>query len=619
MTLLEQARQLRQEGRLVDRVDEIVAGLPDQDVLSICRIGQLLTGLDTAAAADRHPHLPTATVSVIGSSTLAPIRAPLAGMLGCRGFLPTVHVGSYDRYMTELLGGAPGEDTADAIVVVLDAQEIFRRMGAVWTPGHVADAWDAVLGDIVASVGALRQRTGCPVVLTTVELPLRRLAELVDMASRTELSLIWREANSRLLRLAGDLAGVYVIDSTPLVAQAGSLSDERLAAYAQIRYTDAYFTELSRELAALVAALRGRGSKCLVVDLDGTMWGETLSEVGSDGLVSGEGPVGECFSAMQGVVRQLASQGVLLAVSSKNDEESVRAALRDNGRIDLTEDDFVAIAANWDPKPGNIRAIATNLNIGLDSLVFVDDSASERGAVRAALPAVRVIAVDRREPARHAYAVLRDGYFRSLRLTDDDRLRARRYRAESRRLAFERSADSVADYLAGLCTRIDIAEPADADLARISQLTLRTNQYNTTTVRRGRDEVAALRDGAGSLVFGVRCSDSYGDHGLIGAVFVEIIEQTWHIGNFAMSCRVLGRNVEDAVIGWVCRRAAAAGGTAVTGAFVAPPGKAKAAGLFRDLGFTAVVETPEAASYRLELGDPPPYPAHIALAEPTPA
>ncbi|MFE1595646.1 HAD-IIIC family phosphatase [Nocardia sp. NPDC058705] len=615
MNLLEHARDLRRSGRLEAQLDEIIAGLPDQDDDTLCRIGQLLVTADADAVAGHHPALPSATVCVVGSSTLAPLRAPLAGMLGFRGFVPTIHVGDYAQYMTELLTGVDGEAEADAIVCVLDGQEVFRRLPAVWTPEQVADAWAAVLDELVVAVGGLRERSSCPVLLTTVELPPRRMAEIVDMTSRTQLSLAWREANSTLLRLSQELAGVYVIDSAPILAQAGSLADDRLAAYAQIRFSEGYFTELGREIAAIVAALRGRTSKCLVVDLDGTMWGEVLSEVGPTGVVSGEGPVGECFSAMQGVVRHLAAQGVLLAISSKNDDELVRTTLRDNANVDLGEDDFVTIAADWNPKPGNIEAIAQGLNIGLDSLVFVDDSVSERGSVRTALPSVRVVAVDHKEPALHAHAVLRAGYFRSLHVTADDLERAQRYRAETQRLEFQRSAGSIADYLVGLATRIEITEPTDAEIARISQITLRTNQFNTTTVRRDPSVVAALRDSPDAAVFGVRCTDRYGDHGLIGAAFVEITSDTWHIDNFAMSCRVLGRNVEDAVIAWICRRAEAAGATAVTGAFLASPKNAKAANLFAGLGFGTVSQSAHDASYRLELGDPPQLPPHIEVAD----
>lgn len=256
----------------------------------------------------------------------------------------------------------------------------------------------------------------------------------------------------------------------------------------------------------------------------------------------------EAFADFQDTARQLSSQGVLLAIASKNDDELVRQALTEHSGVRLGIDDFAVIVANWDPKPGNVAGIAQALNIGVDSLVFVDDNASERGSVRAAHPQVRTVAADPDDPARTVPALLRDGFFTTLRLTEDDRARPQRYRAEAERVSFRQTVDAVEDYLAGLQTEVTIAAADGTDVDRLSQLTLRTNQYNLTTLRLDPAAVQAFLGRPEAIVKTIRCADRFGDHGLVGALFAEIHDGRLDIVNFAMSCRVLGRGVESAAL-----------------------------------------------------------------------
>lgn len=616
--ILELVQSLRHSDELATSYDKVLPALATVSEAGLAKVGQRLTGLDLAAVAEHHRSIPTVRVAVLGSSTLAPVVAPLTGALAFRGFAPRVTTGSYGQYIPELL--MPGADVfgdgADAVLVLLDEQEVFRRIPVPWTVDAAEEAFDAFADELTAAIQGFRAHSSTPVILSTIVASARRGAQLVDVWSRARLGIAWRRLNTRLLELAADIPGLVVLDADPLAAAAeGAVADPRLAAYAQIRHSEVFLRELAREVAAVVAAQQGRTSKVLVLDLDGTTWGETLAEVGSTGLVSGEGPVGECFSAFQQAARQLSAQGVLLAIASKNDDGEVREVLRTNDRVAFTEDDFVAIAANWDPKPANIAAMADTLSLGLDSFVFIDDNPSEVGAVRTALPTVRVIGVDHTEPALHVGALLRHGYFTSLRITGEDAERTSRYRAEAKRATVRAAAGSIEDYLRELGTEVLIAPVGEDDIARVSQITLRTNQFNMTTLRM--DE-AAVREftAAGGIATTVRCTDRFGDHGLIGVLFAEPGETSWHITNFAMSCRVLGRGVEHAAIGWVLDQAKRAGADHVTARFVPSPKNARSAQLYPDLGFAPSTGADGAVDYRRELAELPVPPAHVAVRVP---
>lgn len=618
--LLDEVRLHRRAGTLPDALGDILPRIAAEPDAVRRRVGQALSTVDLTAVPDS---LARARVAVIGSSTLAPLVAPLLAELGVRGFAGSVSVGEYARYTAELiLPGADvlGEDpdSLDAVVCLIDDHELSRRLPAVWTVDDAKAVLEDAADELADALAVFRSRCRAPVVLPTPVLSSTWAAHLTDIRSRTSLALAWRAFTSRFLTLGDRVTGVYPVDTDPLAAESGPVRDERLAAYTSVRWSDDVLHGLSREIAAIVAACRGRTSKALVLDLDGTTWGGILADDGPDGIVSGEGPVGECFTAVQRYARQLASQGVILTVASKNDESAVREVLRSNANVALNEDDVVVLAADWNPKPGNIAGIADTLGIGVDALVFVDDSASETGAVRGALPAVQVLEVDRREPALHLPTLTRTGFFTTLVRTAEDSARSELYRTQAQRAEFRRTAASPQEYLASLGTEVEIAEATTTDLARISQITLRTNQFNTTTVRMDPDATLLAHEHPDTTIVGVRCWDRFGDHGTVGVAVVDTVGSVRDLRLFAMSCRVLGRGVEIAAIRHVLATAKSDGIASVTGSFVPSPKNAKAAGLLTDCGFVVEKQDRGRVLHRHDLTTLPEVPGHLSMSVPVP-
>ncbi|ADG99439.1 FkbH like protein [Segniliparus rotundus DSM 44985] len=575
------------EGRqaLAVRFTDVVTALSEADDRAVTRTGAVLKHIETA---DVPPSVPTARIAVLGTSTLGPLHAPLLGALAARGIAARAEFGDFDRLIAELFDPSTPALAHDPTAVVLlpDGEAVFRRVAVPFTAASAASAVESFVNDLISAIRAFRARSAAPVVVPTLLLSPERSSLLLDLPSRAQLAAAWNRANLRLLELGEEIPGVIPVDMNQLAAHAaGPARDPRLAAYAQAQFTEPVLLGYARQTAAAVAALLGRTCKCLVLDLDGTMWGGVLADDGPLGVVSGEGRVGEAFAEVHDVARQLSSQGVVLAVASKNDDEAARAALTEHPGVRLNVADFAVIAANWDPKPGNVAGIAETLNIGLDSLVFLDDNPSERGAVRAALPQVRTIAANADDPSLSAPALLRDGVFTSLRITDEDRLRPQMYRAETERASFRQSVGAVEDYLAGLETEVTIAAAGEQDVVRLSQLTLRTNQYNLTTARLDPDAVRSVLRRPQSIVKTVRCHDKFGDHGLVGALFAQIDGDRLEIMHFAMSCRVLGRGVEAAALRAVLDEGADRGARDAVGSFVRSAKNGRAADFFRQSDF----------------------------------
>ncbi|MEV4847810.1 HAD-IIIC family phosphatase [Micromonospora matsumotoense] len=579
------------------RVRDLLAELPDDQLE---RAGRLLDRVGADAVLAAHPDTPLVPVVVTGHGTVAPLVPLLTAQLARHGLLLRARVGDFGGYLDELAGA----DGTELVLALLDPQLVFDQVPLPWQPEDVARTFAAKI-DLIER---LLTDSTAPVVLNTIALPRTFPAQLVDHRSRATLGAVWREANARLLRLPQRHPSVVVLDLDPWAADGIGVRDARLSVYARAHLSPALLHAYARDVAHLARARTGGTRKVLALDLDDTVWGGVLGEVGPDGVQVAETHRGEAFRAFQRVVKQLGAQGVLVAAVSKNDPGPVRTTLRDHPGMTLREDDFVRVVANWRPKHENLRDLAADLNVGLDSVVFVDDNPFERGLVRRELPSVAVVAVHD-DPAGHVERLLADGWFDTLALTAEDRERPQRYREDGERRDFLHSFDSLRDYLAELGVRVRLSVPTAADVPRVSQLTLRTNQFNLTTRRLSPDEVAALLDDPAGTVLAVRSGDRFGDNGLVGAVFLRRAEDVLHIDNFLLSCRVFSRGVETATLAEVLRHARDTGVAAVTAEYRPTARNAKVAEFYPRNGFVRL----DGSRFRHDLTDIPPPPEHVEL------
>jgi FkbH-like protein len=608
--------ECQQAGRLASyypAVRDMMVDLPDEELVTA---GQLLSRLDPAEVLREHPGTPVLTVAITGYGTLSPLAGSVTAELARHGLLARTRVSSAGSYLfdlgdqeSSLYAAAP-----DLALCVLDPMMIFDEVPLPWCPEDV----ERVIGEKVAIIGELAARfeaaSRATLVLNTLPLLQRHTAQLVDHRSRARLSAVWHEANARLLRLAAEHPTVITLDLAPLLAEGIPAEDPRLSLYTRAHLAPWLLARYAREVGHLARSLRGQTKKVLALDLDETLWGGTLGETSADGVEAAGTYRGEAFRAFQRVIKQLGSQGVLLAAVSKNDAEPVTAVFRDHPDMILREEDFVRIIANWRPKHDNLIQLAKDLNLGLDSLVFVDDSAYECGLIRHELPGVAVIQLSA-EPARHATRLLRDGWFDTRETTEEDHVRVARYRDELIRKDFLDSFDSLDEYLSRLQIKVTVTRIRDGDaaLARVSQLTLRTNQFNLTGARLQPAELRRLLADPAASVIAIRAADRFGDNGLVGAVFVRRIGIDTNIENFLLSCRVFSRGIEQACLAAILRQARTAGATRVFGSYRATAKNEKVKDFYVRSGFIQVAADGTSATFRHDLTDIPAIPPHIHL------
>jgi FkbH-like protein len=341
----------------------------------------------------------------------------------------------------------------------------------------------------------------------------------------------------------------------------------------------------------LLGALRGKSRRCLVLDLDNTVWGGVIGDDGLEGIQVAQGDAtGEAHLSVQRTALALRDRGVVLAVSSKNEDEIARSPFRKHPEMLLKEEHIAVFQANWNDKATNIKSIAEELSLGLESFAFLDDNPVERGIVREILPQVAVPELPA-DPALYARTLLAGGYFEAVAFSGEDRKRADMYQDNARRVALQKQAGDVDAYLASLRMEITFQPFDETGRTRISQLINKSNQFNLTTRRYTEAEVAAAERDCFTLQ--VRLADAFGDNGMISVVVCRRNGADWLVDTWLMSCRVLGRKVENAVLQELLREAEARGIGRIVGTYQPTDRNKLVERHYEKLGFTLLERDPD--------------------------
>jgi FkbH-like protein len=358
---------------------------------------------------------------------------------------------------------------------------------------------------------------------------------------------------------------------------------------------------LARHLTAIIAANLGLSRKCLVLDLDNTLWGGVIGEDGLPGIKLGGDQIGEAFVAFQDYLLQLKQKGVILAVCSKNNEADAREPFERHPEMKLKLDDFAAFVANWDSKIDNLIRISQTLNIGLDAFVFVDDNPIECLAVRRALPQVDVVTLPA-DPSYYTRALSSYLMFETASFTAEDSKRTDQYRARALAMRLEQTASSLDELWQSLEMTATIAPFDEINLPRIVQLIGKTNQFNLTTRRHTQAQVEAFMRDPNCIHFYLRLRDRFADHGLVGLIIALQRDSMVEIDTWLMSCRVIGRTVEKTMLARLCEQAALRGVTKIRGLYYATKKNQLVKDLYSQFGFERATAFNDAEVWEYDLG-----------------
>lgn len=464
----------------------------------------------------------------------------------------------------------------------------FHRMG----PARAQERLVALASRLTGLAGEIRTRSRAMVLISNFCLPRLSAAEVFGASEPTSLKYLIADANRQLAHDVAALTDTWILDYEGTVTDCGATrwSDAKLQYWARGGITPLGLEMLASRLSRCLAALKRPSAKCVVVDLDNTLWGGVLGDDGVEGIKISQDYPGNVFRDIQMCLKRLLARGILLAIASKNDEKTALHAIDSHPDMVLRAADFAAHFINWDPKPTNLRRIAEVLNIGLDALVFIDDNPVERAHVRAELP---VVEVPEMPPDMTQWLSLLETIerFDRPRLTAEDRDRAHMYTADRSRRQLQQSAQSVEDFLHSLGMIAEVGLCDETTLDRIHQLIEKTNQFNLTSRRYTRDEVRELARGPHSAVAWLRLRDSFGDMGLVAVGVIRELESVvWEIDTLVMSCRVMGRHVEDAFLAYLAELAQERGAKTLRGVYIPTAKNEPVRGFFGARGFTPDTE-----------------------------
>ena len=436
----------------------------------------------------------------------------------------------------------------------------------------------------------IRARTPAMIFLANFP-PLPRLnSGLGDTMRAASQTAALQKLNLALGAICREMSGAFIFDLERTVAMHGlqGWHDARLFALARQPWSVLAQIAVARALARTLRAAIVAPAKCLVVDADNTLWGGIVGEDGLGGIALGDDYPGNVFKALQKYLRVLKDRGVLLALVSKNEEADVLAVLGQHRDSVLHENDFAARRINWQEKSINLREVAAALNLGLDALVFFDDNPFEREEVKRALPEVAVIDVPD-DPLEFIATIEDSGWFDQLVFSAEDEQRTALYRQQAARIEASQTAASPEEFLAGLEMVATIGRVGPETLPRVAQLLAKTNQFNLTTRRHSAAQIAQMIE-SGAVALWMRLADRFGDHGLVGVAIAQPIDGAWTIDTFLLSCRVIGRHVETALLAQLAACVRARGGVELTGEYVPSARNSQVADFYPNHGFEACGE-----------------------------
>jgi FkbH-like protein len=555
-------------------------------------------------------------LGLVGSHTLDYLPDSLCGSALRHGLLLTTVSADYGQVVQSIFD--PGSPLAsrdlDAVLVSLDP--LMLGLARVHLDDAAATAAvDAAIAQMQTLQKGIRNVLGATAVFQTIPAPPDPLFGALDArVPGTPRAMI----DSFNRRLAQEVigSGDVLVDIAFAAAQYGleRWHDPRCWHSAKLPFSLEVSPLHADHVCRVLASLKGKARKCLVLDLDNTLWGGVIGDDGLEGILLGQGnAIGEAFLAIQNLALDLRSRGVILAVCSKNDDANARLPFLEHHDMVLKETHIAAFFANWTDKPTNLREISRLLNIGTDALVFLDDNPAEREIVRREMPEVAVPEVGM-DPALYPGLLARAGYFEAIAFATEDRQRADMYQMNAVRARAAASVSNLEEYLTSLCMVLT-ARPFDAQgRARIAQLINKSNQFNLTTRRYTEAEVADMEVNPQKFTLQLRLTDKFGDNGMISVIIFDKGPMEWSCDTWLMSCRVLGRKVEIAALEVIARAAAKAGASRLVGTYLPTLKNSLVAQHFENLGFVKTATLNGGATqWSLALADHAPEPLPLVV------
>lgn len=575
---------------LADAADEISLRTVLQDV----RLETLSTAdYNTfARALEQVNGAPDVRVAYLANFTLDLLPRFVTVQAAAEGLRTAAHVGGFGQHVQEVLDPESRlhRFEPDLIFLALSLERLHPELIATFaalTAAERRNLREAVVADLASWAAMTLERSSASLLISNFASPAHPLFGTADLKTDYGQTEFFLELNLDLLQRFKSDGRVRIFDTERLAARFGKdrVLDRKLFHLAKMDWSPPFLPFVAEELVRHIRAVRGMTRKCLVLDLDNTLWGGVVGEEGAAGVKIGNGdPISEAFAAFHHKLKALQTQGVLLAVCSKNNPADVAEVFESRPDVPLRMADFAAAEISWEPKHVGLRKIAQALNLGLESFVFLDDNPAEIELVRQLQPEVRAVLLPP-DPAEYpgVLAGLKD--FERAAVLSEDRAKTEQYRQNRQREQFQAAAGDLQSYLASLETELLVRRARLDDLPRVHQLFSKTNQFNVTTIRYGPADVERFATSDSHELLLASARDRFGDLGAIAVLLLVKEGDALFIDSLLMSCRAMGRGIETALLNYAKERLFALGASELRARYVPTPKNTPVETLFERHGF----------------------------------
>ena len=515
-------------------------------------------------------------IALLSSFTIDPLSIYLDIECRLAGLHPEIYVAPFNQYRQEILdtnaklyGFKP-----DLVILAVEAQSLLPEKFLSDYFRIPKQEKERQLAEIIhmfkTLISLLSSRSSALILINNFMIPSFTSLGILDDKLDLGIKEFFGALNKRLAELYTSDRQVYVVDFEGAAGKHGKIHciNYEMFYRGSFALSESFLPVISREYMGYIKALRNLSRKCIVLDLDNTLWGGIIGEDGFEGIQLGRDPPGNAFVDFQRLLLGYFNRGIILALNSKNNYEDAIKVIRDHPHMILREQHFAAMRINWQDKVQNMIELAKEINIGLDTMVFFDENTHEREHVRQALGQVLVVDLPS-SPYLYRQALQELNDFNTLTLTEEDKKRGEMYYASRKRSELQKTTISLEDFLKSLEMKATIKEADDFALPRVTSLVNKTNQFNTTTKRYTINEIEKMKHERNRFsLYTMQVTDKFGDEGIVGVAIIKKESETWIIDSFLMSCRIIGRKLETAFLATIAADAKKNGISTIIGEYI---------------------------------------------------
>ena len=531
-------------------------------------------------------------VGILASFSLNGLEETLRVKCAQKGIDCRTYVGDYNQYNQEIFKSDSKlfQFNPQLTFLILDIRHILGEL--YFLPYSISaserkEFVETKVNEIKKLVETFLDNSNSKLVITNFQIPVYSPYGINEQKEDFGMKQLVYEINNKIRHELKDQPLVFIYDFNEFIMKFGEYNVFNYQDYffGDIKISIDYIPKFTDELLGYVNAVMGITKKCIVLDLDNTLWGGIIGEDGFDNIKLGDDAVGRSFVEFQKRLLALNQRGIILAVNSKNNFEDAMEVIKKHPSMILREDNFACMKINWDDKVTNLQEISKELNIGLDSMVFFDDDLINQEFVKTSLPEVLVVELPN-DSSQFAQIITKMKEFDVLKITEEDVKRNEMYLVQKKRTELKNKIVDFDEFLKQMNIEVNIKKADSFTIPRISQLTLKTNQFNLTTKRYQQEEISSFSSDKDRIVECVQVSDKFGDNGITGVYIIEKKDsKEWIIDTFLLSCRIMGRKVEEAMLYQIIEKAKNLGIKKIKGKFIPTKKNKPAENFYSDCGF----------------------------------